>query len=98
VSYPVRIIASKSLLEEWIMDEWASWEDAGMPETPTHVVPILQRMKTRLEVRSQDELELVLKSGEYQGNPSHWGDGRDAHRRAISRLCDRLATRVPKNC
>lgn len=91
--YPYRIPASASVVSQWAGDEEASWEDKGEPQEG-HVFPILERHKRAIEVRSDDEARLLLKSAHYHGDLMAWDwDGRHAYRKAVRRLYDQIAQR-----
>jgi len=75
ITFPIRYKATRAFIEEAIMCEYGAWEDAGRPAdgelwyhdgenaaAASHAVPILERHKTVIEVRSRYELEELYQS------------------------------------
>jgi hypothetical protein len=54
-----------SVLEQWKQKEYGSWEDAGCPETLTHVYPILLQRRSRVRWDTPEQLKLLIASAGY---------------------------------
>lgn len=61
--YPLKLEISGSVLEKWQQAERPSWNDHDRSED--HVYSILDRYKTRVEIRNKEELKTVADSLEY---------------------------------
>lgn len=67
MNFPAKVEISGSVMEKWRDYEHPSYEDSGKSED--HVYALLQRYKTRVEVRDQEEYQTVMKS------LKHWKEG-----------------------
>lgn len=74
-----------SVLDEWMISEIGSWEDAHCPQDG-HVYNILSRHKSVLEVRSLKEAALLIKSADYQGDTCGICDDLVRSHQAIGRI------------
>ena len=104
--FPIKVRISAGTRERWQQDEWAAWEDDGGPgwsdrrmsepeelegePRSSWVVPILERFKSQVEVRSVAEARALLVSGRYWQDA--WGfDGwTPQYGGALRRICDRI--------
>lgn len=87
MTFPITIQASRSVVQQWKEDEYASFEDHNGAHD--HVYWILDRYATKIEVLDEAELRTVITSGEYQGTAGGWDD-RHAYHAAVSRLTHAL--------
>jgi hypothetical protein len=103
VTYPVLIPISPGTREEWMSSEYPDYEDAcaarasgeaeelGYPTNENaHVWEILDRRKTRIEIRGDDEAKEVLESGWYWQTDTGY-ENSPAWRAAVQRVCLRIA-------
>lgn len=96
---PIKIRSTRAVVTEWYMREYGSWEDwqrskelgntAKMfPGETMHVVEILDRWKTQIEIRDVTELKCLLKSADWCGCGGYWDEG-IATAEAIDRIADK---------
>ena len=85
----MKLSVTPSVLEEWRTSEIASWEDAKMPEEG-HAFTILSRHKTLIEIQSLQEVALLIKSANFQGDTCGICDDLVKSHQAIQRIGDRL--------
>ncbi|MFB6209599.1 MAG: hypothetical protein ABEJ56_05710 [Candidatus Nanohaloarchaea archaeon] len=59
----IKVPISASVMKRWREYERPSWEDDNRPND--HVYTILQRYKTRVHIKNEEELDTVMKSLNY---------------------------------
>lgn len=90
----IRIKTNKSgAVEEWIMKEWGSFEDAG--HDPGHVVAILQRFGKTITLTIA-EADTVIQSARY--NAEAWNDdeidGGARTKQTIARWANKISDKL----
>lgn len=93
--YPVKLEISGSVLEKWQEAERPSWNDHDRSED--HVYSILDRYKTRVEIRDEEELETVADSLEYwKVSMEQMTTRSDQTADALQRFADKLVKEIDR--
>jgi hypothetical protein len=98
--FPLKLKASRGTLENWMMFEEGSYEDAGCPDAngkrhdgvivPVHLHMIAQRHTTVLELKDREEAVRAARSLEYFGDSLGWDPPQYATRAAMRRLARKI--------
>lgn len=86
-TFPLSTRLTRNALAEWYTCEEGSWEDHDRPDAG-HVVPVIDRFKSKLEIRDAAELRLVWESLRL----GTFGDANTFYGARYSRTRDRLVS------